>query len=312
MAMGKAEWGRLTHAWKGEATDFTPELANHLETLDEDLGLGLADATIEVPATGGRRIDILASGSDGTRYVIENQYGRGDHDHLTRGLAYAVSAEAGGLIVVAEDHRDEFRDVVHYLNDIAARSGTGIKVWLVEARAVRVDGGPWAPVFTVVAEPSAFLQEMAGNIAGRSRSASVEVVLDVYADEHLRHAAAALVSWWKGAGFKVNPLLRGGKHLIGLHAPGPSANGMRSVVTVYPDGRVFVPLGAYQGKNSGIAVEDLTGDDFVRTVKDRFSLSDGYTPEGWFTPEKLPLVQELCGTVADAYASALDRFTVDQ
>jgi hypothetical protein len=32
----------------------------------------------------------------------------------------------------------------------------GISVWLVEAKAVRIEGSPWAPLFTAVVEPNAF------------------------------------------------------------------------------------------------------------------------------------------------------------
>jgi hypothetical protein len=62
----------------------------------------------EVSTAGKRRIDILADGTESTKYVIENQYMSSDHDHLTRGLAYAVASHARGLIVIAEEHRDEF------------------------------------------------------------------------------------------------------------------------------------------------------------------------------------------------------------
>jgi hypothetical protein len=43
-------------------------------------------------------------------------------------------------VVVAEEHRDEFRAVAQYLNDLAELdSDRGIAIWLVEARAVRIE-----------------------------------------------------------------------------------------------------------------------------------------------------------------------------
>ncbi|WP_134773017.1 hypothetical protein [Ornithinimicrobium flavum] len=90
--MGRLSFGRLTQAWAGEASDFTPLLVDRLDQLGEALDLELVAAgRSEVTTTGGRRIDIVAQGSDGSEFVIENQYGRADHDHLTRGLAYAVA-----------------------------------------------------------------------------------------------------------------------------------------------------------------------------------------------------------------------------
>lgn len=156
--MARLGYGRLTHAWKGEASDFTPLLAEQLDQIGAAIGVDLASmGQSEVLTTGGRRIDIVAKSSDGSELVVENQYGRADHDHMTRGLAYAVARRARGLVIVAEEHRDEFRAVAEYLNNLAELDPhRGISVWLVEARAVRIGTSPWAPLFTTVVEPNAF------------------------------------------------------------------------------------------------------------------------------------------------------------
>jgi hypothetical protein len=128
------------------------------DALGAEIGVDLASiGESEVQTTGGRRIDIVAKGEDGSEFVIENQYGKVDHDHLTRGLAYAVARRARGLVVVAEEHRDEFRAVAQYLKELAEHDpDRGIAVWLVAVRAVRIEDSPWAPLFTVVEEPNAF------------------------------------------------------------------------------------------------------------------------------------------------------------
>src|SRR5947207_902557 len=113
--MARLRFGRLSEAWKGEASDFTPLLAEQLDALGATIGVDLTSiGESEVQTQGGRRIDIAAQGEDGSEFVIE-KYGRADHDHLTRGLAYAVARRARGLVVVAEEHRDEFRAVAQYL-----------------------------------------------------------------------------------------------------------------------------------------------------------------------------------------------------
>src|SRR5215207_5874984 len=95
--MARLSFGRLTEAWKGEASDFTPLLAAQLDELGSAIGIDLTSlGRSEVPTAGGRRIDIVAQGEDGSEFVVENQYGRADHDHLTRGLAYAVARKARG------------------------------------------------------------------------------------------------------------------------------------------------------------------------------------------------------------------------
>ena len=68
-----------------------------------------------------------------------------------------MAREARGLVVVAEQHRDEFRAVAQYLNDLAEHSPErGIAVWLVEAKAVRIEESKWAPLFTAVVQPNRF------------------------------------------------------------------------------------------------------------------------------------------------------------
>ena len=156
--MAKLTFGRLSEAWTGEAKDFTPLLAEQLDALGDAIGVPLASVgEAEVPTAGNRRIDIVATGDDGSEFVVENQYRTADHDHLTRGLAYAVARRARGLVLVAEEHRDEFRAVAQYLNELAEHDlERGVSVWLVEAKAVRIGDSAWAPLFTAVVEPNEF------------------------------------------------------------------------------------------------------------------------------------------------------------
>ena len=157
--MGRLEFTTPREAWGGEAKDFTPLLAEdeNLEYLGEETGIGsLTQVGVEYATAGDRRLDILAETADGRRVAIENQYGEADHDHLTRGLAYAVATDSAALIVVAENHKDEFVSVADYLNDLAGQSEeAGIRVWLVQVRAVRRIGDEiWSPEFVVRAAPN--------------------------------------------------------------------------------------------------------------------------------------------------------------
>ena len=199
--MGRLEFGRLTEAWKGEASDFTPLLSERLDELGAAIGVDLASiGQAEVPTDGGRRIDIVAQGADGSELVVENQYGRGDHDHLTRGLAYAVARRARGLIVVAEEHRDEFRAVAQYLNELAEADRTrGVAVWLVEAQAVRIDGGRWAPLFSAVTEPNAFTiasQPVPGSLP------TLDEFWDMFSSPDTLAVAKSVVERWMKLGYR--------------------------------------------------------------------------------------------------------------
>ena len=155
----------------------------------------------EVPTAGGRRINIVAEGIDGTSFVIENQCGRADHDHLTRGLAYAVALpRARGLVVIAEQHRDEFRAVAEYLNDLAELdSSKGIEVWLVELRAVWIGDSPWAPLFDAVVRPNNFTASV-GAVKRSEGLGAADEFWSRFTDDSVRQPVERIISGWKSLG----------------------------------------------------------------------------------------------------------------
>jgi hypothetical protein len=259
----------------------------------------------EVATAGGRSIDIVAQLTDGTEFVIENQYGRADHDHLTRGLAYAVARHARGLVVVAEEHRDEFRAVAQYLNDLAELDRErGISMWLVEARAVRIGSSPWAPLFTAVVEPNQFTATVE-QAKQAEKLGSLDEFLSQIGSDTTRAAAKAVVARWVSAG---NRRRFGPNHVV-LEAPGPSVGGVRTVVAVFNDGHVLVPFSAYAGTNSGIPIATLTTPEF-RTAANLLFGFDGSekqarTVAGWLTPDRVEQLLEFSLQVAAAYRDAL-------
>ena len=146
----------IREVWPGEARDFTPWMADNLDVVGEHLGFGeLALEAIEVPIPGGRALDVLAVDADGGRWAIENQYGVGDHDHLTRGLAYAVALECRALVVVAEDHREEFIAVADEWNRYSEAFGhDGIRVFLAVIEAWTIGESAPGYRFRLVAGPN--------------------------------------------------------------------------------------------------------------------------------------------------------------
>lgn len=145
--------------WPGEATHFTPWLAANLDWL-EGLGLGPLELEgVETPIPGvWRNLDILARTVDGRRVAIENQYHKADHDHLTRGMAYALGLQAKALVVIAEDHGAEFIAIADYLNSAFEQLGDddGVAVFLVKVAVERV-GDAFVPRFDVLARPNSWL-----------------------------------------------------------------------------------------------------------------------------------------------------------
>ena len=303
--MGQLVFGTLKDAWKGEASDFTPLLATQLDSIGTAIGLNLATlGSVEVPTEGGRRIDIVADGGDGVTFVIENQYGALNHDHLTRGLASAVASHARGLIVIAEQHRDEFRAVAHYLNELRDNDPErGVAVWLVEAKAVRIGDSAWAPLFEPVVSPNTFTAAVElEQISGRRRLAR-EDFDELFDSKERLGAAHDLLEWWKGPARSFRIMARPAQAV--LMTRGPGVGGWSSVIGIYPNGQVAVPFGSYNGQNSGLPISALGTAEF-RSKADGLFGFDGTeiqakTSPGWFTLDRLEGLKEFCKFVADAY-----------
>lgn len=155
----RPEPASIRAVWPGEATHFTPWLAANLDWL-ESLGLGPLELEgVETPIPGvWRNLDILARTVDGRKVAIENQYLKADHDHLTRGMAYALGLRANALVVIAEDHGSEFIAIADYLNSAFEQLGDedGVAVFLVKVSVERV-GDAFVPRFDVLARPNSWL-----------------------------------------------------------------------------------------------------------------------------------------------------------
>ena len=162
MSIERARPVDIRTAWPREDQDLTPWLAENLDIFEE-IGLGQLDLLgTEVPLPGfKRRLDVLAETADERLVAIENQYRAVDHDHLTRGLAYAVGLDACALVVVAEDHGDEFVAVADYLNDAyeSMNDQQGIAIFLVSLKVDQV-GNYLVPRLEMKARPNLWLAEI--------------------------------------------------------------------------------------------------------------------------------------------------------
>lgn len=233
----------IRDAWPREDRDFTPWIAANLDVLD-DVGLGpltLEEVEKAVPGTD-RSLDVLASTNDGRLVAIENQYGRGDHDHFTRGLAYAVGLEATALVIIAEDHRPEFRAIADYLNGLREKLGDddGIAVFLVVVTVEQV-GDSFVPRFSTCTEPNEWRASVQESLP---RTVLTVDEFLAKSDSRYRAAHAALIAAWAArAGCKVVPQ----KATVGLRAVGMRQSARpRSAFTLEHDGRVWLNVGLFR------------------------------------------------------------------
>jgi hypothetical protein len=142
----------LREAWKHEAGDFTPWLAeaDNLNHLSDALGLGELELVATEHWVGDFKLDILCT--DGTdQVIIENQLERTNHSHLGQLITYAAGIDAKKVVWVAEAFRPEHVAALEFLNQNTTED---LNFFAVEVELYRIGESPLAPKFEVVVKPN--------------------------------------------------------------------------------------------------------------------------------------------------------------
>lgn len=181
--LGQLQWMEPREIWSHEAHDFTPWLRENIAMLSEAVGLELDVVETESPV-GDFSVDLYAKELGTNAWVvIENQLGSTDHGHLGQLLAYATGKEAGVVIWIATQFRDEHRQALTWLNEI---TGEDISFFGIEIELRRIDDSPPAPNFKLVVQPNAWAKRsrQGGGSCGVSATTGIRDVLQATARGH--------------------------------------------------------------------------------------------------------------------------------
>jgi hypothetical protein len=151
--LGKLKKVDLRAVWEHEALSFTRWLAKeeNLELLGEELGISIKLLKTEANV-GGFNVDILAEeeGSD-RKIIIENQLEVTNHDHLGKLITYASGVNAGVIIWIFKDIRDEHRRAIDWLNE---HTDENIDFFAVKMEAWQIGDSLPAPKFQIISNPN--------------------------------------------------------------------------------------------------------------------------------------------------------------
>ena len=174
--LGRLERADIRSAWPREDVNFTQWLAReeNASLLSDSINVSFVVTHTEKDV-GPYRADIVGEAGDGAVIVIENQYGRTDHDHLGKVLTYAADLDARYVVWIAEEFTEQHQSAVDWLND---RSGDDLSVFAVQIELWKIAASDPAPRFHVVSQPNDWTRQVRAAV----RSANSE-----YADKYERY-----------------------------------------------------------------------------------------------------------------------------
>lgn len=150
MKFGRLSDLPLREAWKHEAHEFTPWLAENIDHLSEAIGIPLELTGTEV-AVDTFSADILARDEEDNVVLIENQLEQTDHTHLGQIMTYLAGLDAQTVVWIAPAFREPHLSAIRWLNEHTA---DGFSFFAIRARVVRIGDSPFAPIFEVIEKPN--------------------------------------------------------------------------------------------------------------------------------------------------------------
>lgn len=186
----------LREVWDKEAADFTPWLADNLDSLGDALQMEIDTEDVDTEVSVGKySADILCrDASDNSRIVIENQFGSTNHDHLGKLLTYASGLDSDpplrSVIWISETFNDEHRSTLDWLNRI---SHDEIRFFGVTIELLKIEGSKPAPRFNIVVSPNDWTKTVRASSSGEVSDLKRQYhQFWIALNEHLASAATRL------------------------------------------------------------------------------------------------------------------------
>ena len=149
--LGKIKRVDLRNIWKKEDREFTPWLKENIDLLSEKIGIEIIDTRTE-EKIGDFKLDIIGKDANTNKFVaVENQLESTDHNHLGQIITYSAGVNAGVIIWIAKELREEHKRALEWLNE---NSISEISFFGVEVLAILIDNSNPAVDFRVIVKPN--------------------------------------------------------------------------------------------------------------------------------------------------------------
>lgn len=182
------QWIPAKEVLGGEASDFTPWLADNLDVLGASLGLSDIRLEMTEAPVQGKSLDILATGVDQDDnefpVVIENQYGETNHRHLGQLVTYLAQYGKGYAVWVTEDYHSAHSAAINFLN---RTSPEDVNYFLVQVRFTHGADEAHQVYFELVEKPNVFAK-----VPGKSSSTGFNINRRDYLQQVLKLASPEL------------------------------------------------------------------------------------------------------------------------
>lgn len=166
--LGEIKEVELREIWEKEDKEFTPWLKENIDLLSEKLGIEIIDVETE-ENIGGFRLDLIGKDANSNKIVaVENQLEPTDHPHLGQLITYSAGVDAGFVVWVAKELRDEHKKALKWLNK---NCFSDILFFGVEVHAISIDDSNPAVDFRVVVKPN----DWEGNIKSSTTTSEREI-----------------------------------------------------------------------------------------------------------------------------------------
>ena len=132
-------------------------MEDNIKELGDTLNLSLTDIETE-KFVGNYRCDITCKDEiTGKAVLIENQLDQTNHDHLGKIITYASGLDAGVVIWVVSNAREEHASAIEWINK---HTDDDLAFFLLEIHAYTIGDSDPAPMFKIIEQPNDFAKSV--------------------------------------------------------------------------------------------------------------------------------------------------------